>query len=199
MAEITPPAQGEPLAGDPQATTPLAGTSAPKPLAGADEEPMTLDEAKKLRQEHAALRKRIKQYEEVDEAAKLAALTDMEKTTKRADDAEAALKEARQQIAAHNVYKIANGMNFNNPDIATRLVIAELPPDASDTDIAKALQALATSDPYLIKAADSTPPAAAPRQVPSNPPRGATNPVAPAPFDPRNPPSLQTIWNKPKQ
>jgi hypothetical protein len=147
MSNPVPPVQGEPLAGDPQTTTPLAGTPAPKPLAGADEEPMSLDEAKKLRQEHAALRKRIKQYEETDEAAKTAALSEMEKAAKRATDAEAQAQEYQQKYLASQVKLAAQSLGFVNPELAAKLVSVD--PDATPESISDALAALLKDNPYL--------------------------------------------------
>lgn len=149
------------------------------------------------RKESIQHRTKLTAFERAQAEADAAKLDETQKAAKRADDAEAKVKEYQEKLMATQVKLAAQSMNFANPDLAARLVTVD--PDASDTDITKALQALAQSDPYLIKAAEATPPAAAPRQAPSNPPRGATNPVAPAPFDPRNPPSLQSIWNKPKQ
>jgi|SRR5579859_3892131 len=154
----------------------------------------TLDATRKESIQH---RTKLTAFEKAQAEAEAAKLDDVQKAAKRAEEAEAKVKEYQDKLMATQVKLAAQSMNFTNPDLAARLITVE--PDASDTDITKALQALAQSDPYLIKAPETAPPAAAPRQAPSNPPRGATNQPAPAPFDPRNPPSLSSIWNKPKQ
>lgn len=138
----------------------------------------------------------LTKFERAQAEAEAAKLSDIEKATKRAEAAEAQAKQYQAQLQATQVKLAAQSMGFVNPDLAARLVSVD--PDASDTDILKALQSLAQSDPYLIKAPESTPPTAAPRQAPSNPPRAGVNPPAPPPFDPKNPPSLSAIWNKPK-
>jgi hypothetical protein len=147
------------------------------------------------RKESIQHRTKLTAFEKAQAEAEAAKLDDVQKAAKRAEEAEAKAKEYQEKYMTTQVKLAAQSMGFNNPDLAARIIAVN--PDASDTDITKALQALAQSDPYLIKAAESTPPSA-PRQAPSNPPRGGTNPPAPPPFDPRNPPALSSIWNKPK-
>jgi hypothetical protein len=200
MANPNPSGEGATPNPDPGATPPVAPGATPVAMT---QEQMqaeitrlsgVLDATRKESIQH---RTKLTAFEKAQAEAEQAKLDDVQRAAKRAEEAEAKVKEYQEKLMTTQVKLAAQAMNFTNPDLAARLITVDA--DASDTDITKALQALAQSDPYLIKAADSTPPAAAPRQVPSNPPRGATNPVAPAPFDPRNPPSLQTIWNKPKQ
>jgi hypothetical protein len=154
----------------------------------------TLDATRKESIQH---RTKLTAFEKAQAEAEQAKLDDVQRAAKRAEEAEAKVKEYQEKLMTTQVKLAAQAMNFTNPDLAARLITVDA--DASDTDITKALQALAQSDPYLIKSPDAAPPATPTRQASGNPPRGGTNPPAPAPFDPRNPPSLQTIWNKPKQ
>lgn len=197
MANPTASGEGATPNPDPGAT-PIAATGATPAAMTAEQMQAeikrlteTLDATRKESIQH---RTKLTAFEKAQADADAAKLDDVQRAAKRAEEAEAKVKEYQEKLMATQVKLAAQSMNFVNPELAAKLITVE--PDASETDILKALQALATNDPYLIKAADSTPPAAAPRQAPSNPPRGATNPVAPAPFDPRNPPSLQSIWKK---
>src|SRR5947209_5684008 len=97
----------EPQAGEPTAPQPQAGNTTPtEPQAGESHntaEQISLDEARKLRSEANNLRKRLKAFEDAEQAARDAQLSEVERVKKLHADAEAKIKQQHQQLIAAQV------------------------------------------------------------------------------------------------
>jgi hypothetical protein len=158
MTVETPPVdeQTTPPAGD----APPSGESEPTAYEKALEAERT--ERKKLEVE---LKKRVAQ----DEKARLAA---MDENARAVEEAKLA---ARQEVTAEYEAKIlglrvqARASSFHDPSLVAGLL--ELPADASDDEIDKALEKVAAAKPYLVKApgAGVPPLAQGPRGTPPGP------------------------------
>lgn len=145
---------------------PAATTTIPEPQAGDGTEPISLDEAKKLRREAQALRQKLKAFEDAEETAKLAQLSEVERATKERaqlqeqyDNALLELQEARIfQAIAQNAGK----HNFAIPnDMLVRLLnwddIEFDDESGKPKNMEKLLEKLAKDAPDLIKAQAATP------------------------------------------
>lgn len=171
----TPPAggAGQPPAGnnDPTVTTPPA-TNAPAAAASEQEpeqtdnsnEPMSLDEAKKLRSEAANLRKRLKDLDAKAQAEADAKLGDLERANKQVATLTAQVTELqtalRNERAGRQVDRQAAKMGLD-ADLATQLMAAqplEYDEDNNPVGIEKALKALTAKWPHLVKPVTAPPP-----------------------------------------
>src|SRR5579872_6834550 len=156
-----PQTPATPQAGGTGSTSPQAGNTTPAtPQAGGttktpeDYERMLAE----VRKEAAAHRTKLKAFEEAEEAAKLAAMGDLDKANKKAADLEAKLKEQQQKLVDAQV-KIAAQAKGVHPDALDLVALAlngKL--DASDDDfeknLDKALEDLLKAKP-LLKVAES--------------------------------------------
>ena len=160
---------------------------------------MSLDEAKKLRQEHNALRKRIAEYEAAQKAADDAKLSDQEKLAKRAEAAETLAAQRLERVIASDIKLAAQGLHFHDPADAIDRVMPQVRAIEDEGEreqaIAKALAELVKAKPYLVTTAASPAAEAAGQQPPNplgtwarppastgpamNPARGAAQPTQP--------------------
>lgn len=205
---------GAPPAGAP--TVPPAGNPPEPPPAGG-EEPISLDAARKLRQENQSLRERAKRLEELETKERQrqeAELTEAQKAQKRAEAAEAERDAARRDLAAARLERAvsaaASRLHFVDPDDALALLDrAALDIDdatgAPDPDkLERALTALLKRKPYLAAPtgtpAPNTPPAPPPPGPPTNPPRPAAGapPPSPTKVDWQHLPSWGAVLTPPK-
>lgn len=157
-------------------TQPQAGNNTPEsaPQAGAstpETETLSLEEAKKLRQEHNSLRKRLAEYERAQQEAETAKLSDLEKTSKRAETAEAALGAMRQRIGASELKVAAQAAGIIDTDIAAALLGGKIDYDADGepTNVAELVAQLKKDKPHLFGSQGQ------PQRPPSSS-GGATNP-----------------------
>lgn len=170
-AAVTPPAQA--------ATT----TTTPEPQAGDGNnanEPFSLDEAKKLRSESANLRKRLKAYEDAENAQKEAALSDLEKSNKRATEAEAKIKQYQEKLVNAQVKLAAKDKGIIDPDLAALAVQSQLEYDdeGMPSNLEKVLADLIKNKPFLVASGNAQTPASAAQtaQTPNAPSIPAMNP-----------------------
>lgn len=168
---------------DPEGTdTPDPSDGSKKPLseeayAAAVERMKAADRAKSMaEQREAELAKRLKEYEDKDKTELERANAAAEEAIKERNDAQAALRAQR----INNAFLTSNKHAWYNPERALSLLdLSEvsIADDGSVTGLDKAIEALAKSDPYLIKTADGndngTPP-------PSGTPAGSGNGKKPA-------------------
>ena len=119
--------------------------------------------------------KKLKAYEEAEEAQKLAAMSELEKANKRVADAEqlhqqaqAQIKQYQQQLATAYVKLAAQAKGIIDPEMAALAIQSglEYGEDGMPTNIDKALDGLIKSKPYLA------------------PPKPAETPAEPAPPTP---------------
>lgn len=179
----------QPQAGNPPTTTPA------NPPAGADpttttqaanaSEQMSLDEAKKLRQEHNALRKRLAEFEAAQKAADDAKLSETEKLAKRAEKAEAdhkaALTELQEYRLRFTALDTGTEIGLTTPkavDAALKLMdraALEFDESGKPTNLPKVLKATVAEYPFLAANGSTQQPAQAGQRPPSSS-GGATNP-----------------------
>ncbi len=155
----TPATSPTPQAGGGTTTPqPLAGaTTPPEPLAGEGQsEQFSLEEARKLRSEAANLRKRMKAYEDAEQAAKDAQLSEVERLKKQQGDLQAQhetyVRQAQERIVRYEVERQAAKLGIIDTDAAAKLIDwAELEYDDDGTpkNAEKVLQALLKAKPYL--------------------------------------------------
>lgn len=173
---------GEPAAsGTPAepASQPQAGTTQPTPPASAapaasaepqagDAESISLEKAREMRQEMAALRKRNKEFEDAKRAADEANLSEVERLSKRVkeleESAQASQAEARTLRLRSAVEREAYKRQFADAADAYRLIdhdAIKLNDDGEPTNVGTILDNLAKSKPYLLvtqPTANGTPP-----------------------------------------
>ncbi len=151
QADPTEPTNPQPQAG---VTTP------PEPQAGDGQatpnDSISLDEAKKLRQEANALRKRLKAYDDAKAEAEQAQLTETERLKKQLADKEVELanvaKAAKADKLNAEVRVQAMSLGFADPsDAATFMATAAIEYDeqGAPTNVKDLLQALLKAKPYL--------------------------------------------------
>ena len=109
-----------------------------------------LDTARKESIEH---RKKLAAFEKAQADLDAAKLSDIEKAAKRADEAEAKVKEYEAKLLQATVRDAARALGFVNPDLAAKLITVD--PDATPEDIQSALAALLKDNPYLAAQAPS--------------------------------------------
>lgn len=209
MANPTTPATGNAQAAEPNATSAQAATSTNAPAATDESsEPMSLEEAKKLRQEAKALRARVKAQEEKDAAAQEAAMGDLEKVTKRATDFEqrynATIQELRDLRVEIGIKDLASKLGVTDPALAAKLIKSgdvEFNDDGQPENLEKLVRALVAEHSILSLPQQNQPQAPQANQRPApqstmNPPRSRTVQAPAAPFDYANRPRLGEIWKK---
>ncbi len=126
-------------------------------------ETISLEAARKLRSEAEALRKRLKAYEDAEQAAKDASLGEVERINKQY----AALQEQHEALAAEllearvyqDVARHAAKLNFILPaDMLAKLLLNDLDAiefdDGKPRNIETLLQNLAKSTPEIVKSAE---------------------------------------------
>lgn len=179
---MDPQNAGAPLAGDPaqSPSAQAAGGAQPNPVTPEPDDgdqQMSLAEARKLRSEHAALRKRLKEFEDAKAAAEAASMTENERTKKQLADKTAEHDAYRttmqERFVALTIQQEAARLGIVDPSDATKLLDwseLEYDDDGVPTNAAKLLAALAKAKPYLVgKAAPATAGGA------TNPPRSAVS------------------------
>ncbi|HEX2614015.1 MAG TPA: hypothetical protein VHL10_00860 [Nitrososphaera sp.] len=211
----TPNSSTAPLAGAATPQKPLAGASDPLAGDGGSDEILSLAEAKKLRSEDANLRKRLKEtedklrrYADAEEQAKLAALSDVEKANKRAEQAEKLYQDAQKRMIASEIKLAAKNKDFLNADIAAKAIADDLEFDEQGmpTNVEKALDLLAKNNPFLLKQKPAeTPPEPTAAQTAPAPPVAtpaipAMNPgrtaIQPPNTLPQGPVRLSDVWKR---
>lgn len=96
------------------------------------------------------LRKKQKERDDAD-------LSEAEKATARANDAEKRATEAEERLKTANTQRAiereAGKLNFHDPEDAIVQIVGKLEydPDGKPTNVEAALKALATAKPYLVK------------------------------------------------
>jgi hypothetical protein len=181
--QATPPA-GEPVAATPPTIAPaLAATSTPEPLAGDGTEHISLDEARKLRSEAQSLRKRMKAFEDAEQAARDAQLSEVERTkaqhAKLQAEHETYKRASQERLVRYEVAMHAQRLGIIHPDAAAKLLDwseLEYDDDGIPKNADKLLEKLLKQMPYLAHAAT---PAPAPAPVPQATP-APTTPTIPA-------------------
>ena len=177
-----PPAAGNALAADPNVTPALVAPQ-PNALAADDDIPQTglsQEDARKLRSEASNLRKRLKEFEAADAAAKEAALSETEKLTKRlaevtkiAEERDATIRSLhidsaiREQAAVLGITDTALVKKLLQPSEV------EFGEDGQPKNLAALLNQLIKDHPALTAGAPATPPR--PQVSPSNPSRSASS------------------------
>lgn len=137
----------------------------PTQAAGDGTEAISLDEARKLRREAQALRKRLADFEAAEAKKHEAELSEAEKQAKRAAELEAQLAAvqaaSQEQTVRYEVTLRAASKNVVDPEAAVRLMdLSSLEFDESGkpTNIDKALDALLKHKPYLVKPVEAAAP-----------------------------------------
>lgn len=157
----------QPQAGTPE-SAPQAGsnTTTTEHVSKAEHDRIVAD----LRKEAANYRTKAKQFEDAQAAAELAKLGDLEKASKRAETAEAALGTMRQRIGASELKMAAQSAGIIDTDIAAALLGGKIDYDADGepTNVAELIAALKKDKPHLFGGQQS--------QRPPSTSGGATNP-----------------------
>lgn len=119
------------------------------------------EDARKLRSEAQNLRKRLKSYEDQENLAKEAALSEVDKASKRATDAEQKVKQYQQQLVTAQVKMAAQRIGIIDPELAALAVQSslEFDDDGMPSNLDKVLSDLLKNKPFL---------AAAPTPAPTN-------------------------------
>jgi DNA-binding protein YbaB len=202
MPEEIPPSTGDSLAGKPATTPALAATTpTPDALAADGNEQISLEEARKLRKENQALRTRQKTIDDAEEAKRLAALSDVEKATKQAQEFQQKYEQTQKQLVAAHVKIAAQKLGIVDPAIAA-LAIAdklEFGEDGLPTNADKLLDELIKGGGIVVRTAEqpATPNTPRPPATPANNPgRSAIVPPGQQPQGRR--PTLYDdgIWKK---
>jgi hypothetical protein len=155
-------------------------------------------------------RKKLSSYEEAERKAQEAALSEVEKATKRATDAEQRIQQVQQQLVTAQVKLAAQTKGFINPELATLAIQSQLEygDDGMPTNVEKVLDRLARDNPYLLPPAKpvepETPEPAQPapivrQSVPTIPAMnpGRSNIPAPDAQKPGRIPRLSDVYQRP--
>ena len=178
----TPTVSATPQAGVTVTPQPQAGTTPqPEPQAGdGTNEQLSLDEARKLRKENQTLRQRQKAIDDAEEAARVAALSELDKSNKRAQDAEAKIKDMQDKLVQAQVKLAAKDKGIIDPDLAALALQSslEFDEDGMPSNLDKALADLIKNKPYLVPASTAQAPisSAQTAHVPNAPAIPAMNP-----------------------
>lgn len=138
---------------------PAQAAIVPNAQAATDSETITFEEARRLRSESVNLRKRLKSYEDAEEAAKTAALSEVDKANNRAAEAEKKIQEYQKQLIAAQVKIAAQAKGIIDPDLAALAVekSLEFGDDGMPSNLDKALDDLVKAKPFLVaKPAEQT-------------------------------------------
>jgi hypothetical protein len=160
MAEEILPSAGNTPAVAP-ATPPALAATPDTPAVDGAETPIALEEAKKLRKEAATLRQQLKAFQDAEEQKKLAALSDVEKATKRADDLQQKYEAAQKQIVTSHIQLVAQKTGVRNPELVAGAIghLLEYDKDTGmPTNLEKVLEDLKKSDAYLFVTAEPATP-----------------------------------------
>jgi hypothetical protein len=161
---VTPPQAGS----DDSTPQPQAGTTTTtEPQAGEGQstspDTISLDEAKKLRQEANALRKRLKAFEDAEAKAAVDKLSEKERLEKQIADLQkahdAAIKQAQDTRISAEIRLQAQSLGIA-PDLAEKLIdrAAILDDEGNPANVGDALKALAKTYPMLVsKSAPAAP------------------------------------------
>jgi len=193
-ASVTPTAQAATI------------TSPDAQAADGNSEPISLEAARKLRSEAEALRKRLKAYEDAEQAKKDAQLSEVERMNKQYAD----LKEQHETLAAEllearvyqDVARHAAKLNFILPaDMLAKLLLNDLDAiefeDGKPKNIETLLQNLAKSTPEIVKTAqqDQQQQQRAPAVPAMNP--GRSSIASPGQNQPGRIPSWNEVYKRP--
>ncbi len=146
------------------------------------QESISLEEARKLRSEANNLRKRMKAYEEAEQQARDAQLSEAERAKKQAADLqskhEAYVKQTQDRLIRYEIERQASALGIIDPDAAARLLDRadlEYDDDGNPTNAEKLLHKLLKHKPWLApKPADPAP------ETPATPAQTAHATQAPA-------------------
>lgn len=167
----------------PQRGTPTEDAASQRDTAG---EEIRDPEKKRLHEEAVShkkraqdLEKQLKVYKDAEEQAKLAALSETEKATKRATDAEQRAKHYQERLVTAEVKLAAQSRGIIDPELAALAIKSNLEygEDGMPTNLDKALDALVKNRPFLLKEKAAEPPVQNEAVVTPNTP---TPPVIPA-------------------
>jgi hypothetical protein len=163
--------------GDQNGQEPTGATTGQEPTSRPAEAGAPLDAAaaqealKAARREAAGYRTKLAAFEKLQQEAEAAKLSDIERATKRAAEAEAKLQkveaESRDRITRYEVQLAATKLGIVDTDAAVKLLdwsTLEYHEDGSPKNLDTALQALVKDRPYLVARAPA-------------PQAGATNPA----------------------
>jgi len=121
----------QPQAGTSSASAPPAGTDQSQTSASSNggSEQLSLDEAKKLRQEHNSLRKRVAEYEQAARDAELAKLSETERIQKQASEHQARALELELRVQQQELklagYALAPTLGITDIGLALAAVQSE--------------------------------------------------------------------------
>ena len=116
------------------------------------------EEAARHGKARSEIEKKLAEYEEKERLAQEAQLSEIEKSKKRVQEIEAAkaasdaqIQQLRQQLVMAEVKLAAKSMDFINPDIVAKVIELEYDDNGLPTNLTKALEDLAKSNPFLLK------------------------------------------------
>lgn len=188
------------VAGVDTSTTAQAATTTDAQVAeGNDTTTLSHEDARKLRSEAANLRKRLKTYEDQEKQAQEATLSQVDKVTKRADEAEQKVKQYQAQLVTMHVKMAAQAKGIIDPDLAALAIQDSLEfgdDDILPTNLDKLLGDLLKSKPFLATA--PTPPPANGNKPPSIPAMnpGRTSITTPGTLKPGQIPRLSDVFKR---
>lgn len=123
------PTQQQPQAGgsgDPQAGTPAPQAGNSNPQAGDEQQPLSVEEARKLRRENADMRTRLKKFEDEKKAADDAQLSELDRIKRDHADAVAERDRLKAQLQRSETEKVliasARKLGIVDEDAAIRLL-----------------------------------------------------------------------------
>src|SRR5258708_40026920 len=191
----TPPGSATPPNGTPPATgTGSSGATPPKPSVEelqariADLERHATnktEEAARHGKSLTAAEKELAAYKEKERVASEATLSEIEKSKKDVERAtaekaavEAQVQQLRQQLVMAEVKLAAKSMDFINPEIVAKVIELEYDENGLPTNLLKALEDLAKSNPFLLKPKKELPPEqTTPAQTANNQRRPSPPPI----------------------
>jgi hypothetical protein len=142
-ANVTPPAPGTPPVVDPaQAAT------TPNPPAGDENEPISLEAARKLRSEAASLRQRLAAAEKKSKEYEDKELSEADKAKRDLEEANKKIAASEAQTRSLHVRLLAKDMNVVDPEAAEKLIDWSTVED-NDAARKKALEDLVKARPWL--------------------------------------------------
>jgi len=179
---------------DTTSTTAQAATTTDALQVAESTETTTLsnEDARKLRSEAQNLRKRLKAYEDQENLAKEAALSEVDKASKRAVEAEQRVKQYQQQLVVARVEAAAQRKGIIDPELAALAVQSSLEfgDDGMPSNLDKVLTDLLKNKPYL-----ATAPTPAPTNSTKPPSVPAMNPGRTAIQSPAQQPGKIPSWS----
>ncbi len=202
------PENGSPVMGTPNASigaTPEKSTASL--LEEANKRIADLEHSNKnATEERDRHRKKLTTYEEQERKAQEAALSEVDKATKRATEAEQRIQHYQQQLVSTNVQLAAQKMGIIDPELAALAISnkLELGEDGLPTNIEKALSDLVKAKPYLLAKAEAPTPATPPathttlQQAPAIPAMnpGRSNLTAPGSLAPGKVTLTDVPWSR---